>query len=522
MIKNLVVVLLCSVILWTPISSLASDNCHLSSFLVENHPIILTDTCVSDSVLYLHGYAAVAGVYGGNGQPKFIVTNTNDAGPGSYRDALSQSNRYIIFDPALSGDTIFLESDIVISSSNLTVDGIDAPDLIISKYTTKFEGDNYIIKYMQYHNMDATDNQDCITFRNAGVSGQRFYVYKCHFNNATDGCIDVIWNQGNDVYGTISHCKFEHTDKNFLIHSGSDENEGGQYYLTFDHNYFYKTGQRNPLARHAYVHHYNNLMEHWGGVNNNGSGAYSGFEANYLVQGDIAIAANVGDLNWEGVPIVVPKTKAFSPSWQETQTTIKSEFNWYKNDAYHVDMNPENVFSPPYGYELNTADSALETYIRAHANAEETLGVNCASDVTVDLSSSITLLPSIANGPTELGAILSVQELEGFQSEGTITVVLPKDDRLSFEWDAEAQAIGPFAVQNNLWTYDNSNSSFHLWTSNSFILPMSSMQIGMLATYDPQSTTGLTSVVSTIIFGSGGETNGSNNSDTEGLLYFSN
>jgi len=489
---------------------------------IQLGPTWQMDSCVSKNVLNLHGYAAYAGVSGGNGHPVYIVNNTDDAGPGSYRDALSQSDRYITFDPSLAGQTIQLASDINTDASNITLDGSDAPGLIISKYATKFEGDNYILKYMRYHDMDATDNQDCITFRKAPVGGQKFYVFKCHFKNATDGCIDVIWNEGNDVYGTISHCKFEYTDKNFLIHAGSSTNEGGNYFITFDHNWFYKTGQRNPLARDAQVHHYNNLMEHWGGTNNNGAGAYSGTNANYLVQNDIAIAANVGDLNWEGVPIIVPKKKAFSPAWQETQTTIKSESNWYQNDAYHVNLNEADVFTPPYPYTLKVADNELENYIRTHANADYTIGTDCGPDEYTDLVSSFTMLPAIANGVTDLIAILTVQENEGYQTDGLVTVVFPKDNRLTMNWNATASMLGPFQVQNSVWDYDSSNASFHIWTTNSYVGPLSNLKLGFEASYDPQATTGMSNFLSTIITGSGGEVNGLNNVDTETILYFSN
>jgi len=201
-------------------------------------PSTSTVNCNSSILNTIHGYAEIENVTGGEGLTTYIVTNTNDSGSGSYREALSQGNRYITFSPGLTNQTISLQSDAFVYNNNITLDGRDAPGLIISNHATKFEGTNYVLAYMNYHFNNATPDTDGITFRNAPLGGQKFYVYKCHFRNASDGSIDVIWNRGNDVHGTVSHCKFEYVDKNFLIHSGGSTPEGGTYYLTCDNNWF--------------------------------------------------------------------------------------------------------------------------------------------------------------------------------------------------------------------------------------------------------------------------------------------
>jgi hypothetical protein len=78
------------------------------------------------------GYGAnIGGLY----KPTVTVTNTNDTGAGSLREALAAGNRYIYFDASLAGATISLTSEVPIDiplsdsetdtmlSANITIDG---------------------------------------------------------------------------------------------------------------------------------------------------------------------------------------------------------------------------------------------------------------------------------------------------------------------------------------------------------------------------------------------------------------
>jgi hypothetical protein len=80
----------------------------------------------------IHGPWAMAQTYpgfggstrGGAGRPVYRVTNFNDAGPGSLRDAVSHGNRQVVFDVA--GD-IQLARDIYVRGAFITIDGSTAP-----------------------------------------------------------------------------------------------------------------------------------------------------------------------------------------------------------------------------------------------------------------------------------------------------------------------------------------------------------------------------------------------------------
>ncbi len=141
------------------------------------------------------------------------------------------------------------------------------------------------------------------------------------------------------------------------------------------------------------------------------------------------------------------------------------------------------------------------------------------SDNVPDLSAIMTFLPTTSNGITDMAWTVRVQELDNQQTNGTVTVIMGRDARLSFTYDPSLTQIGPFTIDNPSWTYDDSNSSFHIWTSNVSIDALDNSSFGFEASYDPQGTSGTTTYTMTILSGSGGELNGLNNADAETLLY---
>ena len=141
---------------------------------------------------------------GGRKGTVYHVTNLNDAGNGSLRDAVSQPNRIVVFD--VSG-VIRINSRIVFKN-NLYVAGQTAPGEGITVYGdgVSFSGaDNSIVRYMRFRmGTVGTKDKDC-----AGVAnGQNMIFDHCSFAWGQDENFSINWdNKGKapkDI--TLQNC----------------------------------------------------------------------------------------------------------------------------------------------------------------------------------------------------------------------------------------------------------------------------------------------------------------------------
>ena len=126
---------------------------------------------------------------GGRTGTVYHVTNLNDSGSGSLRDAVSQPNRIVVFDVA---GVIRINSRIIFAK-NLYVAGQTAPGEGITVYGdgVSFSGsDNIIVRYMRFR-MGAVGTKDKDA---AGIAnGQNMIFDHCSFSWGQDENFSINW-----------------------------------------------------------------------------------------------------------------------------------------------------------------------------------------------------------------------------------------------------------------------------------------------------------------------------------------
>ena len=174
---------------------------------------------------------------GGAGGEIYHVTNLNDSGPGSLRDAVSQPHRYIVFDVA---GTIKLDDKVKLKSFQ-TIDGDSAPYPGIT-----IENDGLIVR--DAHDIiirrirSRNSRRDGINLSNGAynivIDGVSIY-------NSADGNLDITYG-AHDVTVQWSILGKTVKNKNMLIKTQIDVPQETSY-VTLHHNLFVGNGGRNPL-----------------------------------------------------------------------------------------------------------------------------------------------------------------------------------------------------------------------------------------------------------------------------------
>jgi len=229
---------------------------------------------------------------GGRGGAAMIVTNLNDKGPGSFREAAEASGRRIIVF-AVSG-TIHLETKLTIRG-NVTIAGQTAPGdgICIADQPVGLGGDNIIVRYLRFRMGDKYQRQAGMVDGSGGddaFSGARrsnIIIDHCSMSWSTDECFSVYagdsttlqWNLISEPLNYSYH--FETGDKDYE-HHGYGGIWGGKH-LSAHHNLFAHCVSRNPRfngarlgANNEFVDYRNNVVYNWGGNN-----VYGGEGGNY-------------------------------------------------------------------------------------------------------------------------------------------------------------------------------------------------------------------------------------------------
>jgi hypothetical protein len=213
------------------------------------------------------------------------VTNLNDSGPGSLRDALSQGNRYIVFEV---GGVIETSSRIYVKGGNITVDGFTAPPpgISIKNYGLKILGSkgahDVIVQGIRVHIInDKAGEEDGITVAEGAYN---VVIQNVSIRGASDENIGINNAQDVTVSWSILAEPIDSHSTNMLITDHAKR-------ISVHHNLFIKASRRNPWVDYDEVAEApeiqadvrNNLM--WdvsGGSSNHGTVVFKGGKANIV------------------------------------------------------------------------------------------------------------------------------------------------------------------------------------------------------------------------------------------------
>jgi pectate lyase len=216
---------------------------------------------------------------GGRGGKVFIVSNLNDKGPGSFREATeAKGKRIIVF--AVSG-TIHLETKLSIKG-DVTIAGQSAPGdgICLADNAVSLGGDNMIIRFLRFRMGDKYQKGGMVDGNGGddafgGTKRKNIIIDHCSMSWSTDEVFSVYagdsttlqWNLISEPLNYSYH--FETGDKDYEQH-GYGGIWGGLH-LTAHHNLFAHCNNRNPRfngIRHTpteFVDYRNNVIYNWGG-----------------------------------------------------------------------------------------------------------------------------------------------------------------------------------------------------------------------------------------------------------------
>ena len=239
---------------------------------------------------------------GGRGGSVYYVTNLNNSGTGSLRDAVSQPNRTIMF--KVSG-TIYLLSPVVILQDNITIAGQTAPGdgICLANYGMGIRANNVIIRYIRSRPGDIIINPgDTAKAVDAMYNNFGNPVTKPFSNIIVDHC-SMSWStdEAGSFYAisnfTLQWCMLSESLYQSIHVKETPHGYGGIWggqQSSFHHNLLASHSNRNPRFSGSantgqpeleYVDFRNNVVYNWVGSTYGGAGGHQNMVNNYYKPG---------------------------------------------------------------------------------------------------------------------------------------------------------------------------------------------------------------------------------------------
>ncbi len=191
---------------------------------------------------------------GGRGKDVYHVTNLDDSGKGSLRDAISQPNRTVVFDV---GGVIKISSRLVFLS-NQTIAGQTAPGGGITVYgdgTSSSGSHDTIIRYVRFRmGVVGESEKDAV----AVADGHDLIWDHCSISWGRDGTFDLNQSSGKELYNL--------TLQNSIVSQGLQTHSTGGLVNTQGtsilRSLWIDNNSRNPKARGT-TQFVNNIVYNW-------------------------------------------------------------------------------------------------------------------------------------------------------------------------------------------------------------------------------------------------------------------
>jgi len=262
---------------------------------------------------------------GGRGGDVYHVTNLNDSGAGSFRDAVSKSNRMVVFDV---GGVIRITERVVISN-HVTIAGQTAPGDGISVYgngVSYSNANHTITRYIRYRmGAGGTSGKDAIAIADG---------HDMIFDH-----VSVSWGRDGtfDINGDVSNVTVQNSiiSQGLVSHStgGLMQSSGGVSLL---YNLWIDNNTRNPKVKgiNEYI---NNVVYNWDAaayiLGDSAGDSYANVMGNYFIYGPntgaapftrgntnfhIYASANFKDTNKNGRldGTLIPQSEYGTVDWQ--------------------------------------------------------------------------------------------------------------------------------------------------------------------------------------------------------------
>ncbi|MBQ3635644.1 MAG: pectate lyase [Bacteroidales bacterium] len=333
---------------------------------------------------------------GGRGGTVYHVTNLNDKGAGSFREACEKSGkRTIVFD--VSG-TIHLKSELKLRKANVTIAGQTAPGegICIADYPFVIAAKNVIIRYVRFRLGNEALKKNSNAHEGDGLGGmdtENVIVDHCSVSWSIDECLSVYGSKNITIQWCIAAQSLVNAGHSKGAH-GYGGNWGGSG-ASYHHNLLAhhtsrmpRLGPRPGTQTDERMDLRNNVFYNWAGegcyggegmnvniVNNYYEPGPATFERNANIQKRIAgigirtteytkhgtSSANDWDVMWHkwGTFYVKGNYNSSFPSMDEWKDGVLNQINKSKCDNYFNDSIATHIHRPdPIDFPNTTTHTA--------------------------------------------------------------------------------------------------------------------------------------------------------------------